>query len=70
VLIPFGIAAVLRCGDARVRSRVSALLAGALVVGAIAILWLPLLWVAIGLSLVAIHQSTAASRAFDVRPAP
>jgi hypothetical protein len=61
VLIPFGIAAVLRTQAGPARTRVSALLASALVVGAVSILWLPLLWVAIGLALVAVHQSAAST---------
>ena len=61
VLIPFGVAAVIRVADARTRTRVIALLGAALVVGAISILWLPILWVAIGLALLAIHRSTPTS---------
>jgi hypothetical protein len=61
VLIPFGIAAVIRVSDARAKRRIATLLAAALVVGAVAILWLPLLWLAIGLALVAVHRSSLAA---------
>jgi hypothetical protein len=60
VLIPFGIAAVIRVTDPRGRTRIATLLAVALVVGAVAILWLPLLWLAIALALAAVHRSARA----------
>jgi hypothetical protein len=60
VLIPFGIAAVIRVRDLRARRRIATLLAVALLVGAVAILWLPLLWVAIGLALAGVHRSAEA----------
>jgi hypothetical protein len=58
VLIPFGVAAVLRVHDPDARRHVAALLSGALVVAVLALLWLPLLWLAIGIALIAIRRST------------
>jgi hypothetical protein len=61
VLIPFGVAAVIRTPSTGGRARVVALLTAALVIAALSILWLPLLWVAIGLALAAIHLSARPS---------
>jgi hypothetical protein len=62
VLIPFGVAAVLRVPDVPARTRVALLLGAALVVAALALLWLPLLWLAIGIALVAIRRSASVTR--------
>jgi hypothetical protein len=69
VLIPFGIAAVIRVTDTRAKRRIATILAVALVVGAVAILWLPLLWVAIGLALAAIHLGRPSAGA-EIAPEP
>jgi hypothetical protein len=60
VLIPFGIAAVIRVTDVSTRMRVTWLLGAALLVAAVSILFLPLLWIAIGLVLAGIHESKVA----------
>jgi hypothetical protein len=69
VLIPFGVAAVIRVTDTRARARIAGTLAAALLVAAVSILWLPILWLAIGLALVAVHWSAGAARS-DAPSAP
>jgi hypothetical protein len=61
VLIPFGIAAVIRESEPRARTPIATILGAALLVAAVSILWLPLLWLAIALTLLAIHRSGGAS---------